>query len=369
VALVDQQTFPRDKVCGDGLIPDALGALDQMGLRGAIDAESMRLRELRVYVPNGTSLSLTGDFLCLPRIRLDQLIVGAASQAGAELIEGKTAVAPLIRDNRVSGATFSSPSGDTTIEAPFTLLATGANATVMTSFGLGAPLRPNAVAGRMYFQVSADVAARFRYLCIAYERSLCPGYGWIFPGPGHRFNVGVGFFSDGRRSIPSLRDLWQRFITTFEPAAAIVRDAEPLTEFRGAPMRTGLVGARFGRPGLLVIGEAAAMTYPATGEGIGKAMESGMLAARLVSEAVCSGRHESSVHEVYESEFRTRFRDRYKAYGIGQACTARPWLLNYLAWRANAGGFVRTELESLIAERGNPLRLLSMKGLATSLFQ
>ena len=38
VALVDQQAFPRDKVCGDGLIPDALGALDQMGLRAAVDA-------------------------------------------------------------------------------------------------------------------------------------------------------------------------------------------------------------------------------------------------------------------------------------------------------------------------------------------
>lgn len=369
VALVDQQSFPRDKVCGDALIPDALGAIDSMGLRATIEADSLPLRELRLYVPNGSFVRLAGAFSCLPRLRLDRLLVDAAVGAGSELIEGKTAVAPLISGNRVRGARFTSPSGSLAIESPFTLLATGANATVMTAFGFGPAPKPNAVAGRAYFQVPGDVAARIQHLVVAYERSLCPGYGWIFPGPDNRFNVGVGFFADGRSTVPSLRDLWQRFITTFEPAAAIVRDSEPLTEFRGAPLRTGLTSARFGRPGMLVIGEAAAMTYPATGEGIGKAMESGLLAARLVSEALSSTQPARAVHEAYESEFLTQFRTRYQAYGIGQACTARPWLLNYLSGRANAGRFVRTELEALIAERGDPLRLLSMKGLLTSLFQ
>jgi flavin-dependent dehydrogenase len=49
VALVDQQSFPRDKVCGDALIPDALGAIDTMGLRAAVEADGMSLPELRVY--------------------------------------------------------------------------------------------------------------------------------------------------------------------------------------------------------------------------------------------------------------------------------------------------------------------------------
>jgi hypothetical protein len=53
---------------------------------------------------------------------------------------------------------------------------------------------------------------------------------------------------------------------------------------------------------------------------------------------------------------------------VAQACTARPWLINFLARRANAGTFVRRELEDLIAERGDPLRLLSLRGLATAAF-
>jgi flavin-dependent dehydrogenase len=179
--------------------------------------------------------------------------------------------------------------------------------------------------------------------------------------------VGVGFFCSGAGPVPSLHALWRRFAATFEPAAAIVRESELLEPFRGAPLRAGLAGARFGRPGLVAIGEAAAMTYSATGEGIGKAMESGLLAARAAMEASADSR--VSAHEAYEAEFRRRFEPRYTAYRRAQACAARPWLLDFLAWRANAGTFVRGELEALVDERGDPRRLLSAGGFAAALFR
>jgi flavin-dependent dehydrogenase len=109
---------------------------------------------------------------------------------------------------------------------------------------------------------------------------------------------------------------------------------------------------------VLRLGDAAAMTYPATGEGIGKAMQSGLLAARLVTSA--SGER---VHLQYNAAFRREHQDRYRAYWVAQRWSSRPWLLNLLAARANAGRFVRQELEALIAETGNPLRLFSVTGL------
>jgi flavin-dependent dehydrogenase len=300
-------------------------------------------------------------------MRLDALLVDAAVRAGATLIEDATAVASRAAGGRVTGATFRRANGPLAIDAQFTLLATGANATIMSAFGLSPPMKPNAVAGRAYYQVPPEVADQCRYLCIAYDRPLCPGYGWIFPGPDNRFNVGVGLFSSG---VPGrrLQDVWRRFITKFEPAAAIVRQSAPLTEFKGAPMRTGLAAGPLGKPGLLVVGEAAATTYPATGEGIGKAMESGLLAARLVSDAIAGRRSAADLHQAYESEFREQFFPRYRAYGVAQAWSSHPWMLNILARRAHAGSFVRTELESLIAEQDDPSRLFSAKGLLTLLF-
>ena len=363
VALVDREAFPRDKTCGDGLIPDALGALDTMGLRAAIAREAIDARALHVVAPSGESFRLAGTFLCLPRLRLDALLVAAAVDAGATLLPPMSALGPLEADGWVRGARFHAAAGESEVSARVTLLATGANATVTRAFGLPTPLKPNAVAGRAYFQVPLSVAEQHPQLSIVYERSICPGYGWIFPGPGCRYNLGVGFFSDGRGDTPSLRDLWVRFTTRFRPAAELLARSEPLTEFRGAPLRIGLHGATLGRPGALVLGDAAAMTYPATGEGIGKAMESGLLAARLLVDSLRGGRALESVHHAYDSEFRRQFATRYRAYWTAQAWSSRPWLLNLLASRANRGRFVRRELEALIAETGNPLRLFSVGGL------
>jgi geranylgeranyl reductase family protein len=369
VALADRETFPRDKVCGDALIPDALGAVDAMGLRDVLDAEAVRYGELRVYPPNGRFVSIRSMFSCLRRVRLDEILVEAASAAGAELLERHEAVTPLVNDGRVEGGTFRSPDGTRAVSATFTLLATGANATAMSAFGLGSPLKPNAVAGRAYFQVPPDLARQFDHLCIAFDRSMLPGYGWIFPGPGNRYNLGCGYFDADRGPHRSLRELWERFITQFGPARAIARASKQLAEFRGAPLRTGLSGACFGRPGLLALGEAAAMTYPASGEGIGKAMESGLLAADLVAGAMSSAGTADAVHQRYETEFRGRFGPLYRAYAVAEQWSSRAWLLNLVAWRANAGTFARRELEALMAEQGNPRSLFSRSGLVAAIFR
>ena len=210
------------------------------------------------------------------------------------------------------------------------------------------------------------MAARFQSLVIAYDREWCPGYGWIFPSPGNRFNIGVGLFGDDS-SGRQLRDFWEFFQTRFAPAAAIVSASRPIGRFRGAPLRTGLVGAQFGRPGLLVVGEAAAMTYSTTGEGIGKAMESGLISAALALEAIAGRRPIEVLHDELGTECRSRFLSRYKSYAAAQSWVSHPFVLNLLAARANAGRFAREELEALISERGDGRRLFSAWGLARAL--
>ena len=365
VVLADQHGFPRDKVCGDALISDALGALATLGLRDRVAGEAAHGHELRVIAPSGEPVPLAGEFSCVPRERFDAVLCEAAREAGASFMAGMTALAPIERGARVSGARFRTASGEVDVDAAVTLLGTGANATVLDAFGLDVPKQPGAVAGRAYFQAPAHVAAEFPALTIAFDREWCPGYGWIFPSPGHRFNVGVGLFSGARR--PSLRDFWEFFTSRFAPAAAILRASRQVTPFRGAPMRTGLADARFGRPGLLAIGEAAAVTYSATGEGIGKAMESGLIAAAMAADVVAGRRAVERAHDEYGEEFRRRFASRYRAYSAAQRWAAHPSVLNFLAGRANSGRFAREELQELVAERGNPQRLFSKLGLLKAL--
>ena len=366
VILADQRTFPRDKVCGDALISDALGALTTLGLYDRVRALATCSSALRVYAPSGTYATVRGDFACVPREHLDLLLCEAAREAGATFVAGMTAVSALEADGRVTGARFRGPTGDVEIRATTTVLATGANATALAAFGLDVPMQPTAVAGRAYFEAPADIAARFPTLLIAYDRDWCPGYGWIFPSPGNRFNIGVGLFGNDVGG-PRLRDFWKAFQKHFAPAAAIVAASRPIGAFRGAPLRTGLASAQFGRSGLLVVGEAAAVTYSATGEGIGKAMESGLMAAALVRDAVAGRRPVETLHDELGSQFRSRFRTRYRAYAIAQSWAAHPFVLNLVAARANAGRFAREELETFISERGDPRRLFSKRGLLNAL--
>lgn len=367
VVVADQRAFPRDKVCGDGLISDALGALDALGLRDRVAREAAVATELRVYAPAGRHVALRGEFACLPRERFDALLLDAATASGAQFVPGATVTGPLVAEGRVVGARFTASGETREMSARLTLLATGGNATALTAFGLDVPMKPMGTAGRAYFEAPAAMAAEHRHLTIAYHREWCPGYGWIFPGPGNRFNIGVGLFPGSGGIARGLHEFWAFFLSRFEPAAAIVRASTALTEFRGAPLRTGLTRAQFGRPGLLVIGEAAAMTYPATGEGIGKAMESGLLVAGLAADALAGRTPIETLHVAYGAEFRRRFDGRYRAYQVAQTWASSPFVLNLLAARANAGRFVRRELESLVAEQGDARDLFSARGLLAAL--
>lgn len=366
VHLVDRSTFPRDKVCGDGLISDAIGALRELGLEPRVRAAAVHASELRLYAPSGRHVPIRGEFACLPRARLDALLVDAAREAGARFVPGLTAIGPLEDRGRVVGARFRSPQGEVAIRARFTMLATGTNATTLDAFGFVTSKKPDAVAGRAYFEAPEDLASRLRHLSIVYHREWCPGYGWVFPGPGNRFNVGVGLFAGARRAT-ALRDFWSFFLARFEPAREIATRSIPVVAFRGAPLRTGLRDAAFGREGLLAIGETVAVTYPATGEGIGKSMESGLLAAHMLDDVLTGRRHGAGIESAYRDEFGQRFAARYAAYATAQRWARSPLVLDLLAGRAARGRFVRDELEALVAERGDASELFSTFGLMKAL--
>jgi geranylgeranyl reductase family protein len=366
VVLADQRTFPREKVCGDGLISDALGALESLGLRERVLAEAVRVDELRLYAPSGQYAAIRGRLACVPREQFDQLLLEGAIEGGATFVPGMTAIAPVRDEDAITGARFTFGGREVEIRATITLLATGANATALDVFGLDAPMKPSGVAGRAYFEATPEVAQRYPYFSIVYDREWCPGYGWIFPAPGNRFNIGVGLFR-GASDTGRLRQFWDAFQRGFAPAVDIIAASRQLTAFKGAPLRTGLSGGHFGSRGLLALGDAASMTYPGTGEGIGKAMESGLLAAQYAIDTLAGRRSIGDLHAAYGIEFRRRFASRYEAYGVAQRCAGRPWLIEFLTHRANAGRFVRRELEALVDERGDASDLFSIRGLLTAL--
>ena len=155
------------------------------------------------------------------------------------------------------------------------------------------------------------------------------------------FNVGVGIADShdaqrngklAKREI-NLRHVFDDFTRVYAPAHELVAGGEWLSPLKGAPLRCTLEGARYSRPGLVVTGEAAGSTYSFSGEGIGKALETGILAA----EAMLAGRaqmlDESQVRANYESALRA-LKPRFDLYARANKVNRHPWLADLLIWRA-----------------------------------
>ncbi|RXZ76695.1 hypothetical protein EBB07_34315 [Paenibacillaceae bacterium] len=89
--LLDRQTFPRHKVCGEFLSPEAMEMLDMLGMKERVLAEQPALLEsAKLYMPHGGCIetALPGAALGISRWTLDPLLHEEARRAGAEVLTG-----------------------------------------------------------------------------------------------------------------------------------------------------------------------------------------------------------------------------------------------------------------------------------------
>jgi flavin-dependent dehydrogenase len=195
---------------------------------------------------------------------------------------------------------------------------------------------------------------------IALEKDLLPGYTWAFPTRSGALNIGVGVISAAvfKRRI-NLRTRLDQLVAGGGLLGAILGPFDPESEYRGAPLRTGMTGSILGRPGLAIVGDAAGTTYPISGEGIGKAMESSL----VVSELIASGVALPDVGPRYRDAVRARYGERFRGYQLAEQWMTVPGVADYVARRANRSEWVRERLEGVLAERTNPGRILSFRAL------
>ena len=180
VVLVDQHDFPRDKVCGDGLIPDAHAALARLGVLDEVLALAQPVGVVRCIAPRGHHVDVPGHLCVLPRRELDHLLVRAAQRAGAVLATPWRFERPLEDSaGRVAGARLRSRDGGVAeVAARWVVLATGAAAPPLVAAGLAERHTPSGVALRGYIEHPA-LAAQMRELQLVWHPRLKGGYGWI----------------------------------------------------------------------------------------------------------------------------------------------------------------------------------------------
>jgi geranylgeranyl reductase family protein len=357
--LLDKDSFPRDKVCGDALIPDTIRSLKRSGLHAEVCERALKARVSTFYSPSRIQYDVQGDFLTLKRIELDALIARGAISAGATFCIARITNILVQPDRTLRLAVESS---GTELAARVVLIATGANVEMPTRLGLVTQRGPSAVALRCYVRSPVELDR----LVISYDRSITPGYAWIFPLANGEFNIGCGV-TYGKKSAASinLREAFRSFTASFPLAIEIMRSAEVISPLRGAMLRCGLTGTHPQGPGnVLVLGESIGATFPLTGEGIGKAMETGELAADVADQALRS--RDMRLLDDFQQRIENELRPKFLGYRIAENWFSRPWLNDFVSRRIQRSRLLQELVAGIINETVDPREVFSLRGILRS---
>jgi geranylgeranyl reductase family protein len=357
--LLDREEFPRDKVCGDGLIADSVRCLTRAGLYEDIRKHSLKSELGTVYSPSRIFFDVPGEFLTLKRVYLDALIVRKAIESGASFCRAKVTGVEVQQNSSLLLSLEASP---TPLRSRIVFLATGANVEMPSKLGLVTQQSPTAIALRCYVRSSVPLDR----LVVSYDRSITPGYAWIFPLADGEFNIGCGV-SYRKRPISrvNLREAFKSFLTSFPLAAEIVRQAETISPIRGAMLRCGLSGTSPHGPGnVLVLGESIGATFPFTGEGIGKAMETGEIAADVAHNALTSG--DFSLLSQFPYRIEHELKPKFLGYRIAENWFSRPWLNDFVARRIRSSRLLQELVAGIVNETVDPRELFSLRGILRS---
>jgi flavin-dependent dehydrogenase len=362
VQVVDRHQFPREKICGDGLLEDSLDILKSVGLDTVVQEKAHPVRSIIFVAPNGIECELEGDLYTLSRKELDSLLLQEACKRGAAFLGGVTVAEPLVQDGNCVGILgFDQNGQEIRIAARLVLLATGANARILREFGVLKSRNHTALGIRGYFRLAETMDESS--MVVIYDRRLLPGYSWMFPLGQGIFNVGCGIFLDGRKKMPRFGQNLRDFYKHVQPLARYLQMAEQVSPIRAAPMRTGFQGARAWAPGLLVLGEALGLTFPFIGEGISSALESGRLAASVAFEALAKNNFSSLTLGGYEESLHRALAGRHQGYLAAQSWFRFTSMANLLITKAAHNPSVRGVARQIMLGKRDPMDVFSLRGM------
>ncbi len=333
VALVDRKSFPRDKSCGDGLGPGVVNCLHRLGLEQEL-ARFSAIKTVCVHGPSGVEAAgylprIDGKGAIgyvIPRKRFDNILFVHALRSGAaDYSDHSCSSLDFDRKAKMWTVTLkrNSDGARVTLRAKILIGADGATSKVRRH--LGAPLNSAQTTGvgiRSYSQMqSASDELRLDFI-----KPLLPAYGWAFPLAAGRANFGIGI--DAHRlqlAGTSLAELLEGYRIW---AVRCLGTPVELSDHLSAPLpyAAPLCRLAFEDQSAALIGDAASMVNPLTGEGIFYGMFAGISCAEAVHQAYGQQVTLSTALNNYQQLFYQRFAHHFLSnWKMKQMMVSRFW--------------------------------------------
>lgn len=364
--VIEKDTFPRDKVCGDGCsgktalvikranpdwLDEILGNqndfLPSWGITftapngKALNVPFAPVRTPAMKAPGFTSARLVFDnFLFSKMPSPFCTIYQAATVDGIDITPGGVSVSMVHNGmaHCITALLIVGADGDKSIVRKKFLPANTAPKT-------------SAVGLRAYYQGITGMHEE-QFIELHFLKEMLPGYFWIFPLPNGMANVGVGILSERVRSKKiNLREQMLSIIKNHPDIAPRFANATLTGKIEGwglplAMNRQPLSGNNF-----MLTGDAACLIDPFSGEGIGNALYSGMLAAAAIKESIEKRDQSTAFLKVaYDDVVYKRLGGEFKISSTLQRLCNYPWLFNFVVNKANKSPSLRNTISCMFAD-------------------
>jgi menaquinone-9 beta-reductase len=370
--VLEKDVFPRDKICGDAcsgktalvlkranpewweeIVAQGTTYLPAWGI--TFTAPNLRPLDIPFYLKKDSSLPPPG--FVVPRLVFDNFLFSKMESpycavfqnAAIEQITQEASPDAATEQGRPVTVTFRHEGKSMCVAAPVIVGADGDKGIVRKTF-LNLPANPRAYAVglRAYYENVTGLHAE-NFLELHFLKELLPGYFWIFPMPNGKVNVGLGILSSVvRQKKINLRQTMTDIISNHPAIAPRFNNATALDKISGwgLPLASGsppVSGSNF-----ILTGDAACLVDPFSGEGIGNALYSGMLAAAAIRDALESGNFSRAFFaEQYDKVVYRRLGTEFRiSTGLQQLCRY-PLLFNLVVNKAIKSAALRDTISSM----------------------
>jgi geranylgeranyl reductase family protein len=364
--LIDKALFPRDKVCGDALSGKVVYVMKQLNEQMIYDYNQNGNQFLpswgvKFVAPNGKSIDIPfkndistethAPGFISKRIDFDASLFNRLDRNYAQVFDGTELINVEKTNNGITLQLKNNTEEFEIKDVKMLIGAEGDRSIVAKKLSNIKKEHDHYCAGiRAYYKGVTELHAQ-NFIELHFLEELLPGYFWIFPLPNGQANVGAGMLSSSVSAKKvNLKEDMLRAIANNPKIKHRFANANLVGKIQGWGLPLGSKKRVISGDNFLLTGDAASLIDPFTGEGIGNAMYSGMLAAAHIQNCITQNNFSAGFNHQYDIAFYDRQWDELKLSHTMQKLCKYPWLFNFVVNKANKNRALRETISCMFED-------------------